>query len=324
MSARARAYAALACGVLIVAWAAILIRWAGADEPPALVKEAGRVLFGWLEAIGVVGTAQAPPLGIAAGRMTLAALLLTPVALVRGAPREVRSLGRRDIPFALLAGVALAVHFAAWISSLSLTTVASSVVLVTTNPLFVALAAHFLLRERVSRLTAVGIVVAVMGSALVGLGDFSLSGWALLGDLLALIGGLMAAAYFLFGRRLRQRLSIVAYVWPVYSVAAVVLLLICLFTGQPLAGYTPASYLLIFLLAVGPQLLGHSSLNYALGQLPATLVSIAVLGEPVGSAVLAWFMLGEVPGWAVLAGGSLILVGIVLAGRGERGLSGTR
>jgi len=318
MSSKTRAYVALVCGVIIVAWAAILIRWAGVEEPPVPVREAGRALLGWLEGMGVLGPEKAPPLGIAAGRLVLASAILTPVALARGAPRELRALGRRDLLFALLAGVALAVHFATWISSLSLTTVASSVVLVETNPLFVALASHFLLRERVSRLTAVGIVVAVVGGALVSLGDFTLSGWALLGDLLALVGGLMAAAYFLFGRRLRQRLSIVAYIWPVYAAAAVVLLAICWLSGQRLSGYTPATYLMILLLAVGPQLLGHSSLNYALGQLPATLVTVAALGEPVGSAVLALLLLGEVPGWPVLAGGVLILVGIALAGRGER------
>lgn len=317
MSSKAKAYAALAFGVLVVAWAAILIRWAGKEEPPSVVTEVSRWLLGWPGTPGWAGPAQAPPLVISAGRLTLSALILLPLALARGAPRELRALSRRDLFLALLAGVALAVHFATWITSLTLTTVASSVVLVETNPLFVALASHFLLRERVSRLAAVGILVAVLGSALVGFGDFALSGWALLGDALALIGGLMAAAYFLLGRRLRQRLSIVAYVWPVYTVAAAVLLAICLGSGEPLVGYTPATYLLILLLAVGPQVLGHSSLNYALGQLPATLVTVAALGEPIGAALLAFLLLREAPGWLVLAGGAFILGGIALTSLGE-------
>jgi drug/metabolite transporter (DMT)-like permease len=290
MSSRTRAYTALGLGVFIVAWAAIFIRWAG----------------------------EAPGLAIAAGRLTLAALILAPIALATGALRELRALGRGDLLLALLSGLALAIHFATWISSLSMTTVASSVVLVETNPLFVALASHFILRERVSRLAAVGIGLAVLGSVLVGYGDFGLSGQALLGDLLALIGGLMAAIYFLLGRRLRQRLSIVAYIWPVYSTAAVALLGACLVAGQRLAGYAPPTYLMFFLLAVGPQLLGHSSLNYALGQLSATFVTVTALGEPIGSALLAFLLLQEVPPSIVFAGGALILAGIALASQGER------
>ncbi len=290
MSPRTRAYAALALGVLVVAWAAILIRWAG----------------------------EASGLAIAAGRLTIAALLLTPVALARGAPRELRALGRRGLLLALLAGLALAIHFATWISSLSMTTVTSSVVLVQTNPLFVALASHVVLGERVSRLTAAGIVLAIAGTVLVGYGDFGVSGPALLGDLLALIGGLMAAVYFLLGRRLRQRLSIVAYIWPVYGTAAVVLLAICLCTGQRLIGYRELTYLMFFLLAIGPQLLGHSALNYALGQLSATLVTVAALGEPIGSALLALALLGEVPPLLTVIGGVVILAGIGMATRGER------
>lgn len=316
MPSQARAYTVLVLGVLIVAWASILIRWAGGGAPSPLVA-AGRFFLGWLEAAGLAGGEKPSSLVIAAGRMALASLLLTPVALAGGALRPLRALGRRDFFLLLASGLALAVHFASWIASLSLTTVASSVVLVTINPLFVALASHFILRERISRLTVIGIVLAVAGSILIGYGDIALSGRALLGDFLALIGALCASTYFLLGRSLRRRLPILAYIWPVYSTSAIVLLLTCLLSGQPLWGYTPESYLLLLLLALGPQLLGHSALNYALGRLSATFVTVAVLGEPLGAAVLALALLGEVPPPTSLFGGALILVGILLAGRGE-------
>lgn len=301
MSPKTRACLVLVFGIFIVAWAAIMIRWAG----------------------------EAPPLVIAAGRLTVASLILAPIALAQRAPRELRALSRRDLCLALLAGLALAVHFATWITSVRMTTIATSAVLVETNPLFVAILSWLFLRERIGRLTVLGIGMAIAGSIVIGVSELGTgpvqpTGQALLGDVLALTGGLMAAIYFLVGRRLRQRLSIVAYIWPVYTAAAVVLLLLCLFTGQRMTGYAPTTYLMILLLAIGPQLLGHSSLNYALGQLSATLVTVAALGEPLGSAVLALLLLGEVPPLLTLGGGGLILVGIGLASAGEGKRQGDR
>jgi drug/metabolite transporter (DMT)-like permease len=284
-SSSVKAYGVLALGVVIASWASILIRWAG----------------------------EASPLVIAAGRLVLASAILTPVALATGAYRELRALGRRDLLLAVLSGAALAIHFASWISSLSLTTVASSVVLVATSPIFVGLASHFFLGERVSRLAAGGIIVAVIGSVFIGYGDFGLSRQALMGDLLALVGALMTTAYLLLGRRLRRRLSILAYVWPVYCTAALVLTAICLLTGQPFGGYAPVTYWMFLLLAVGPQLLGHSSFNYALGYLSTSLVAVAALGEPVGATILAYLLLEEAPAGTALIGGFLILIGIALS-----------
>lgn len=289
MSAKTKAYAALVLGVVIVSWAAILIRWAG----------------------------EAPPLVIAAGRLAGASLILTPVALITGAHRELRLLSRGEALLTLLSGVALAIHFASWIASLSLTTVASSVVLVSTNPLWVGLASHFILRERVSRLSGGGIALAVLGSILIGYGDFGTSQQALWGDLLALVGAISVSTYFLLGRRLRQRLSIVAYIWPVYATAAVITSGTCLLTGQRFQGYAPSTYGMLILLAIGPQLLGHSSLNYALEQLSATFVTVTVLGEPIGSTLLALLLLDEVPTWTTWLGGAMILGGIVLTSWGE-------
>ena len=306
LSTGVRPYLGVGLGVTISSTAAILIRLA---------------------------QAEAPSLVIAAWRLMLATLILAPVTLVLRRS-ELRALtrpgtGGRAWVSALASGLLLAIHFATWITSLRLTTVATSAVLVETNPFFVAVLSYLFLRERPSRTTVVGIVLAIAGSVGITVGDLrggplvAFGGQALLGDLLALVGGLMAAIYFLLGRRLRQRLSVVAYIWPVYTVAAVVLLAVCLLTGQRLAGYAPPTYLMILLLALGPQLLGHSSLNYALGQLSATLVTVAALGEPIGSALLALLLLGEAPPLLTLGGGVLILAGIALTTIGESARRGT-
>ncbi|MBN1485729.1 MAG: DMT family transporter [Chloroflexia bacterium] len=291
MSAKGKAYAALLLGLLVLPWAAILIRQAGRE---------------------------AHSLFIAGGRLLAATLILTPIALLRGAPEELRGLSRRQWCLLIFSGIALALHFGTWISSLALTTVASSVILVATYPFFVGLASHFLLKERLSRLTAGGIALSIAGSVVIGYGDLGLEGPQLLGDLLALIGAATAAAYFLVGRRLRQRLSVLSYIWPVYAVAAAVLSPVALLLGEPLTGYSLPTWIYILLLALGPQLLGHSSLNYALEQLSAVFVTVVALGEPLGSAVLAFLLLGEAPPHVTLLGGALILAGIVLTSRGER------
>lgn len=259
---------------------------------------------------------DAPPLVVGAWRMLLATLLLTPWALPRFL-REARALDRRDVFRLILAGIALALHFATWITSLALTTVASSVILVTTNPIFVALASHFLLKERVSNRQVVALAIALAGSIVVGYGDLGLSGKALLGDLLALVGAVMASTYFLLGRSVRRKVSTLAYVWPCYGIAALLLLGFCLVGGQPLGGYGPRVYLILLLLALGPQVLGHSSFNWALGQFSPLMVTLAILGEPVGASILAILVLSEFPPLSAALGGVLIVAGILLASRDE-------
>ena len=260
--------------------------------------------------------AAAPPLVIGAWRMILATALLTPFAWPR-LRREWVSLTRRETIYLLLSGTVLAVHFATWISSLSLTTVASSVILVTTNPIFVGLAMRYLLKERVSRFQILGIVAAMVGSVIVSYGDLQLSGRALLGDALALTGALAASTYILLGRAVRRKLSTLAYVWPCYGLAAVLLLGFCLATGQPLLGYSANTYLFFALLAIGPQILGHSSFNWALAHFSPIFITLAILGEPVGASILALIILGEVPPLTAPIGGLLILAGIYLASREE-------
>ncbi len=260
--------------------------------------------------------AEAPSLVIAASRLTIASLILAPAAFIRGKD-ELRSLTKGDLLLALLSGLFLGVHFATWISSLEYTSVASSVVFVSTSPMFVGLASHFLLKERVSRQMFAGIAVSVLGGMIVGYGDFGLGTRELFGDFLAIVGAVAVSVYLLVGRKLRRHLSLLSYIFLVYATAAVFLIAICLVAGHTFSGYSRQTYLLFVLLAVVPQIIGHSSYNWALKYLPATLVGVATLGEPIGSTILAYFILTETPTPAKIGGGVLILAGIYVSSRAE-------
>ena len=260
--------------------------------------------------------AEAPSLVIAASRLTIASLILAPVAFIRG-KEELRALTKGDLQLALLSGLFLGLHFATWISSLEYTSVASSVVFVSTSPLFVGLASHFLLKERVSRQMFVGIAISVVGGMIIGYGDFGLGVRELFGDLLAIAGAVAVSGYWLVGRKLRRQLSLLPYIFLVYATAAAFMIVLCLATGHSFSGYPRQTYLMFFLLAVVPQIIGHSSFNWALKYLPATFVVVSTLGEPVGSTILAHFILHEVPTLAKIGGGVLILAGIYISSRAE-------
>jgi drug/metabolite transporter (DMT)-like permease len=272
-----------------------------------------------------------PSLVIAAYRLSIAALVLAPIAFLRHRD-EIARLNRRDMKLALFSGVFLAFHFGAWISSLEFTTVASSVVLVSTTPLWVGLLAPITIREPLSRLVVYGLGLALLGGVIVGISNAcSLDGLrlacppaavffrgdAFTGNLLALSGAVMGAAYILIGRSLRVKMKLIPYISLVYGMAAVVLVLLMLFRGHSPFGYPPQVFLWFLLLALVPQLLGHSSFNWALGYLSAAYVSIALLGEPVGSTVLAFFLLQETPSALEIFGAILILNGIYVASRSE-------
>ena len=260
---------------------------------------------------------EAHSLVIAAWRLALATLILTPIVLTTHRS-ELRALTRREWASALASGLLLALHFATWITSLAHTSVAASIVLVSTSPLFVGLGSHLLLHERLSRKMVIALLAALAGAIFIGLGDLGESTHRLWGDVLALLGAVTGAGYFLIGRRLRGRLSLLAYVFPVYGSAAVVLVIAMLAAGLPAVPQRAQTWLWLLLMALGPQILGHSSLNWALRYLSATYVTIATLGEPISSTLLAWWLLGErPPSWAV-AGGALILAGIGVASYAER------
>ena len=261
----------------------------------------------------------APSLVIAAGRLSIAALVLAPLALSRRRA-ELAGLTRLEMGLALLSGLFLSLHFATWISSLEYTTVASSVVLVTTTPLWVALLSPFTLREPITRGQMLGMLAALAGGVVIGVsdaGDTTASN-PLLGDLLALAGALMAASYILIGRRLRKKMTLVSYTFLVYGTAAVMLVIFMLAGGYSPFGYPAVTYLWFVLLALIPQLLGHSSINWALGYLSAASVSTILLGEPIGSTILAVILLNETPGVVKIFGAALILAGIYAVARSEK------
>jgi drug/metabolite transporter (DMT)-like permease len=211
----------------------------------------------------------------------------------------------------LTSGGFLALHFALWIRSLGATSVASSTVLVSTSPIFVALGSWLLLRERISRRQILGVAVSIFGSVVIARVD--VGGGAHLGDLLALGGAVMSAAYLIIGRGVRQRVPVLAYITLAYTAAAIMLLLGCLAFGLPLTGYAPRTTIYLLLLALVPQLVGHSSFNALLRRLRASTVSVLLLGEPIGSAVLAYFILGEAVYPLQAVGGLLILIGIYVS-----------
>lgn len=278
---------------------------------------------------------DAPSLVIAALRLTFASLALAPLAWTRHRA-ELLSLSRRDLLLALLSGLFLSIHFATWISSLEYTTVATSVVLVSTGPLWVALMSPLFLREPLTRSVLIGMAVALIGGVIIALAGScawdnglvceslarSLRGRAMFGNLLALIGALAVAGYLMIGRKMRAKVSLVPYIFTVYGTAALSLLAIMFAAGETPIGYKPITYLWIFLLALAPQLIGHSTYNWALAHLPAAFVAIMTLGEPIGSAILALIILQEVPSLATLFGGALILLGIYLSTRKKTSLRG--
>jgi len=282
-------------------------------------------------AVAVVSTASilirlaqaegASSLTIAAVRLGLAAAILAPFAWLK-AGREIMLLGRRELGLCLLSGMFLAMHFWTWISSLEYTSVASSAALVTTNPLWVGLASAVLLRERPAPVALAGISLTVAGSVLIFAADSGGSEGAatnpLLGNALALIGAISASGYLLVGRALRTRISLTAYVWLAYTVAAMLLGVALAAGGTSLSALPAPAWGLMLLLAIGPQLFGHTAFNWAVRRLTATFVAIAILGEPVGAALLAWFFFEEGFTTLQLAGFVILLAGIFVAARGEK------
>jgi drug/metabolite transporter (DMT)-like permease len=258
--------------------------------------------------------ADAPALTIAFYRTGIAAALVLPVALARRR-EELRRLTRRHVGIAVLAGAMLALHFAVWITSLSYTTIAASVVLVTTQPIWVAALSWMLFGERLRTLVLVGVLVALGGAAVVSGGDFGSSARprALEGDLLALAGAITAAGYFVAGRHLRRDVSLPTYAVLAYGTCAVLLLPVVLLSGTELTGFTAETWGLFVLMALVPQMLGHTVFNFLLRDVEATVVAITVMGEPVGATLLGLVVFGEAPPVNAILGGVLILAGIYVA-----------
>lgn len=279
-----------------------------------------RIFFVLLFGIGAASFASiiiritpAPSPVIAAGRMLFASLLITPF-FFKSLRAHRNELTLHRLRWALLAGIFLAGHFALWIESLKHTTVVSSVVLVAMNPIFVALIAPTFFKERLSLRGWLAIFIALFGAILIA-GPTLQSASLTTGNLFSLGGALCAAGYVLIGRKLRPDLSLLNYIYPVYTFAALLLLIFTFISRTPIFSYQPKTYLLILLLAIGPQILGHTSFNWALKFLPAPVVAMSILGEPVGTTILSAFLLCQPPTTHEIAGGLLICTGIYLVAR---------
>ena len=280
-----REWLALLVGVAAVSWAAPLIR-----------------------------LAEAPALTIAALRLTFAAIpfLVVAVLLRRS---ELRALRRSDLAVLALAGLCLGAHFGFWVASVQATSLVASTAIVATQPLFAGIGGWLLLGERLTRPLMLGIAIAAAGALLLAAGDLG-EGTSLRGDLFAAVGAAFVAAYFLAGRRARARLSNVSYAAIVNSVGACALLLTLTLSGGSTTGHGGEAYVFIVLLALVPQLIGHGSLTWALGSLPAVIVTVAALGEPVGAAAIGATLLDEPPTLLELIGAAVLLSGVYVALRG--------
>ncbi len=267
--------------------------------------------------------ADAPAIVIAAYRVGLAALLILPLSLwlVRS---ELRALLPRDLKLAILSGFFLAMHFATWISSLNYTSITNSVVLVNTNPLWVALFTPLITRERLGKRAMLSIFISVFGGIIIGAGDFALGGRALFGDFLALMGSICAAIYLLLGRNLRRKLSLLAYIQVCYGAAAVILWLMVLGAGFPVTGFTGGTWAAFWGMALIPQLIGHTSYNWSLRWFSTSLVAISLLGEPIGATILGYLVFGEGLTATKVIGGALILTAIYIASVGEEKRTGSK
>lgn len=274
---------ALFISILAVSSASILIKWSEAD-----------------------------PLAIATYRLLFATLILTPMFLKTHGLENLRSAGFKVLLNLILIGIVLAMHFATWITSLGFTSVANSTILVHVDPIFIALFSHFYLQEPLDKRMLTGVFLAFTGILLIAYGDFSLGRSNLKGDVLAFIGGLMLAIYILSGRKMRQRLSIYSYATPVYGTSSAFLALSCLLTKTRLISYPMKEIILFILIALIPMILGHTLYNWALKYIKAVIVSVSLLGEPIGATILAFIFLGEVPNSMTIIGGSVTLIGIYL------------
>lgn len=284
MSEISRAYLAIATAMVSVSFASIFIKWS-----------------------------ESPPFIIAAYRLGLTCLILLPVMIWTNGFAAIRSMQKKEALLVLLSGIALTFHFGLWIVSLTLTLVSTSVILVTSHPIFVASVQHFLLKERVRKVAAAGIAIAFSGVAFIALSDYGIGTDTLLGDLFAFLGGLCAGIYFLCGRVVRQKVEVIPYSFSVYALASLLLFLSAFIAGDTIAVTDGKEITLFLAMAIVPTILGHTMFNYALKKVPAHIISTSVLGEPVGASLLAYFLLPhEVPNLWIIIGGSLVVVGLYI------------
>lgn len=265
---------------------------------------------------------SAPSGGIAFYRLFFSVLIMIPV-LLKNHISELRVITKRDLLFSIIAGVMLAFHFILWFESLNFTSVASSTVLVTLQPIFAFVGTYLFFKERLSGKAIVSGLIAVTGSVLISWGDFRISGSAFFGDFLSLAACALITGYLLFGQTVRKRLSLVTYTFVVYLISSVTLFIYILAVHQPLYPYKGTDWLYFLLLAIVPNLLGHTLFNWSLKWVSTSTISMAILFEPVGATILAYFILSEKTVWTQILGGIIVIGGISLfALDGRKGKKG--
>ena len=248
---------------------------------------------------------------IAFYRMLFTVILMLPLFLLKYR-KEVFLLSKKDWIFSTIAGVFLAFHFILWFESLNYTSVASSTVLVTLQPIFAFAGTYFFFKERLSFKTILSAVIAIAGSVIISWSDFQLSGTAFFGDMLALAACALITAYLLFGQEVRKRLSLITYTFLLYSISTVTLFFYVLIKGESFGPYSTSNWIWFFLLALIPNLLGHSLFNWAVKWVSTNVISIAILFEPVGASILAFYILHEKLSAAQITGGIVVIAGILL------------
>jgi len=264
-----RTFASVSIGIIAISFASIFIKFC--DDVPSIM--------------------------IATYRLTLSSIILLIIAKSKGI--RLSSFNKKRLLLGMLGGLFLSLHFSFWISSLKFTSVASSVVLVATNPIFVGIFSYLFFKEKQPTELILGIILSFSGSIILAVGDSGLQGLAvqnpsfLLGDILAFLGAIMASGYLVVGSKLREEMDVLSYTSMVYTFSAFFLLIASISSGLPFAGYKQSSYFYMVLLAIIPQLIGHTAFNWALKHLKASMVAITILGEPIGASILAYIILGE-------------------------------
>lgn len=259
----------------------------------------------------LVKLCSAPSGVIAFYRLFFSVLFMLPIFL-KGHVSELGQITKKDWLFSAIAGVFLAFHFILWFESLNFTSVASSTVLVTLQPLFAFIGTYIFFKEKLSIKAIVSGGITILGSVIISWGDFHISGRALFGDLLALIACALITAYLLFGQNVRKRISLVTYTFIVYLICSLTLFIFILTRNERFFPYKASDWVYFILLALVPTLLGHTLFNWSVKWVSTSAISVAILFEPVGATILAYFLLGEQTVWTQILGGIIVIAGISL------------
>jgi len=269
--------------------------------------------------IKILLKSDVPPIYIAFYRLLFTVLLLLPVLIFYKKYRlELLKIEKKTFLLMLGIGLVLSIHFATWVTSLNYTSVASSVILVTAHPVLVAPVAYYILKEKLSIINIAGIAISLTGVVLLVLGNYDLGPLtidSIEGNILAIIGGIFAGLYILGGRKIRKSVSVVPYAFIVYTVATIVLFFMCVLTQKNTFSIEIEEYGILVLMAFVAGIMGHTLYNWSLKYIRASVASVALLGEPVGSTVLAIIAFSEVPSIFTFIGGAIILTGIYLTSR---------